>query len=111
VISHRELGQLAATEIRIPLVKLMSSYKRGPYHTCVIRPFISSLLLADDHPVVRDGIHNQMDREEDFSVVGEAATGEEPIRQLRRTRPDVVLLDVPMPAPVPVPVMEALRPR
>jgi DNA-binding NarL/FixJ family response regulator len=60
---------------------------------------------------VRDGIRSRLDREEDFSVVGEAATGEEPIRQLRRTRPDVVLLDVPMPAPVPVPVMEALRPR
>jgi DNA-binding NarL/FixJ family response regulator len=77
----------------------------------VIRPFISPLLLADDHPVVRDGIHNRLDREADLSVVGEAATGEEIIRQARRTRPDVVLLDVAMPAPVPVPVMEALRPR
>jgi DNA-binding NarL/FixJ family response regulator len=69
----------------------------------VIRPFISPLLLADDHPVVRDGIRSRLDREEDFSGVGEAATGEETIRQVRRTRPDVVLMDVAMPGPGPVP--------
>jgi len=67
------------------------------------------ILLADDHPVVRDGIRNRLEREEDFSVVGEAANGEETIRQVRRTRPDVVLLDVAMPGPGAVPVMEALR--
>jgi DNA-binding NarL/FixJ family response regulator len=68
-------------------------------------------LLADDQPVVRDGIHNRLDREEDFSVVGEAANGEETIRQVRRSRPDVVLLDVAMPGPGPVSVIKALRPR
>ena len=67
------------------------------------------ILLADDHPVVRDGIRNRLDREEDLTVVGEAANGEETIRQTRRTRPDVVLLDVAMPGPGAVPVMEALR--
>jgi len=67
------------------------------------------ILLADDHPVVRDGIRNRLDREADLAVVGEAANGEETIRQVRRTRPDVVLLDVAMPGPGPVPVMEALR--
>ncbi len=67
------------------------------------------IFLADDHPVVRDGIRNRLEREEDFSVVGEAANGEETIRQVRRTRPDVVLLDVAMPGPGAVPVMEALR--
>jgi DNA-binding NarL/FixJ family response regulator len=67
------------------------------------------ILLADDHPVVRDGIRNRLDREADLTVVGEAANGEETIRQARRTRPDVVLLDVAMPGPGAVPVMEALR--
>jgi DNA-binding NarL/FixJ family response regulator len=75
----------------------------------VIRPFISPLLLADDHPVVRDGIRNWLDREADLFVVSETATSEEIMRQVRRSRPDVVLLDVAMPGPVPV--MEALRPR
>jgi DNA-binding NarL/FixJ family response regulator len=66
-------------------------------------------LLADDHPAVCDGIRNWLDHEADLSVGGEAATGEEIIRQVRRTRPDVVLLDVAMPGPGPV--MQALRPR
>jgi DNA-binding NarL/FixJ family response regulator len=67
------------------------------------------ILLADDHPVVRDGIRNRLAREEDFVVAGEAANGEEAIRQARRLSPDVVLLDVAMPGPGPVPVMEALH--
>jgi DNA-binding NarL/FixJ family response regulator len=75
----------------------------------VIRPFISPLLLADDHPAVRDGIRNSLDREADLSVVGEAATAEEIIRQARRARPDVVLLEVAMLEPEPM--MQALRPR
>jgi DNA-binding NarL/FixJ family response regulator len=60
---------------------------------------------------VCDGIRSRLDREADLSVVGEAVSGEETIRQLGRTRPDVVLLNVAMPAPVPVPVIKALRPR
>jgi DNA-binding NarL/FixJ family response regulator len=67
------------------------------------------ILLADDHPVVRDGIRNRLAREEDLVVVGEAANGEETIRQARRLHPDVVLLDVAMPGPGAVPVMEALH--
>ncbi len=67
------------------------------------------LLLADDHPVVREGIRNRLAREEDLVVVGEAANGEETIRQARRLQPDVVLLDVAMPGPGAVPVLAALR--
>jgi DNA-binding NarL/FixJ family response regulator len=77
----------------------------------VIRSFIFPLLLADDQPVVHDGIRNRLDREEDLTVVGEAANSEETVHQVRRTCPDVVLLDVAMPGPGLVPVMEALRPR
>lgn len=67
------------------------------------------ILLADDHPVVREGIHNRLSREEDFDVVGEAANGEDVIRQAGQLRPDVILLDVAMPGPGAVPVMEALQ--
>jgi len=67
------------------------------------------ILLADDHPVVREGIHNRLAREKDLAVVGEAANGNETIRQARRLRPDVILLDLAMPGPGAVPVMEALR--
>lgn len=67
------------------------------------------ILLADDHPVVRDGVRDRIGREKDLNVVGEAADGEETIRQAQRLRPDVVLLDVAMPGPGAVTVMEALR--
>lgn len=67
------------------------------------------ILLADDHPVVRDGIRDRVAREEDINVVGEAESGEETITQAQRLRPDIVLLDVAMPGPGAVNVMEALR--
>lgn len=67
------------------------------------------ILLADDHPVVREGIYNRLSREEDFDVVGEAANGEDVIRQAQRLHPDVILLDVAMPGPGAVPVMETLQ--
>jgi DNA-binding NarL/FixJ family response regulator len=67
------------------------------------------IVLADDHPVVRDGIRNRLSREQDLDVVGEAASGEETIRLARRLHPNVVLLDVAMPGPGAVPVMEALH--
>jgi DNA-binding NarL/FixJ family response regulator len=73
-------------------------------HMDVIR-----ILLADDHPVVRDGIRNRLAREKDFVVAGEAANGEDTVRQARRLSPNIVLLDVAMPGPGAVPLMEALR--
>jgi len=66
-------------------------------------------LLADDHPVVREGIRNWLAREDDFVIAGEAANGEETIRQARRLSPDIIVLDVAMPGPGAVPVMESLR--
>jgi hypothetical protein len=84
---------------------------RAVPYLCDTVLYFSSLASRRSKPVVRDGIRNRLDREEDLTVVGEAANGEESIRQVRRTYPDVVLLDVAMPGPGAVPVMEALRPR
>ncbi len=67
------------------------------------------ILLADDHPVVREGIRNRLDGEEDCLVVGEAVNGDEAISLARRLCPDVVLLDVAMPGPGVVPVLDVLR--
>jgi len=67
------------------------------------------ILLADDHPVVREGIRNRLDGEEDCLVVGEAVNGDEAVSLARRLCPDVVLLDVAMPGPGVVPVLEVLR--
>jgi DNA-binding NarL/FixJ family response regulator len=55
------------------------------------------LLLADDHPVVRDGLRGMLASEADFEVVAEAASGAEAVRLTERERPDVVLMDLQMP--------------
>jgi DNA-binding NarL/FixJ family response regulator len=55
------------------------------------------LLLADDHPIVREGIRSRLSRSRHLQIVGEAASGRETIRKARSLRPDVVLLDVSMP--------------
>ncbi|MFC4452858.1 response regulator transcription factor [Deinococcus sonorensis] len=58
---------------------------------------IIRLLLVDDHPVVRKGTRELLDGEADLSVVGEADSGEEAIRQALALTPDVILMDVSMP--------------
>jgi DNA-binding NarL/FixJ family response regulator len=55
------------------------------------------ILLVDDHPVVREGFAAILSAEHDLVVVGEAATGEEAIREAARSDPDVVVLDVRLP--------------
>jgi DNA-binding NarL/FixJ family response regulator len=56
-----------------------------------------SVLLADDQALVRAGFKVLLDVEEDVTVVGEAADGAEAVEQVRRHRPDVVLMDIRMP--------------
>jgi DNA-binding NarL/FixJ family response regulator len=55
------------------------------------------VLVADDHPVVRDGLCTMLAIEDDIDVVGSAADGEEAVRQAKEARPDIILLDVQMP--------------
>jgi len=55
------------------------------------------LLLADDHPVVRDGLVAILSTQPDFAIVGQAATGAEAVRLAAALNPDVILLDLEMP--------------
>jgi DNA-binding NarL/FixJ family response regulator len=55
------------------------------------------ILLVDDHTVLRSGLRALLEAEPDLTVVGEAATGEESLEQVRRVRPDVVVMDLSMP--------------
>ena len=55
------------------------------------------VIVADDHPVVREGLRAMLDAEPDLEVVGEAASGAEAVALTARLRPDVVLMDLRMP--------------
>jgi DNA-binding NarL/FixJ family response regulator len=55
------------------------------------------IVLADDHPIVLNGLRNLIKAECDLDLVGEAATGIEALRVIRETRPDVAVLDISMP--------------
>jgi len=55
------------------------------------------ILLADDHPLLRDGVAGLMADQPDMELVGEASNGREAIDQFRRYRPDISLLDLQMP--------------
>jgi len=56
-----------------------------------------TVLLAEDHKVVRQGIRQFLDRERDIKVVGEASDGEEAVRLTGELKPDIVILDISMP--------------
>lgn len=67
------------------------------------------ILVADDHPVVRDGLITMLETQEDFQVVGQANTGDEALEMARRLNPDVLLLDLEMPDTDGVQVIQQLR--
>jgi DNA-binding NarL/FixJ family response regulator len=56
-----------------------------------------TLLLVDDHPVVRDGLNGMFATDPEFEVVGQAADGSEAIALARKLKPDVILMDLRMP--------------
>lgn len=56
-----------------------------------------TVLVVDDHPVVRDGIVGLLDGQDDLAVVGEAANGREALLHAERLDPDVILMDLRMP--------------
>ncbi len=67
------------------------------------------ILVADDHPVVREGLIAMLSTQADFEIVGEAAHGEEVVQKAKALRPDVVLLDLEMPKMDGVEALRQLR--
>lgn len=55
------------------------------------------VVIADDHPLFRDGLRTMLADHDSTECVGEAATGDEVLARVRDTRPDVVLMDLQMP--------------
>ena len=58
---------------------------------------MTRVFLLDDHEVVRRGVRELLEAEDDIEVVGEAETAEQAINRIPPTRPDVALLDVRLP--------------
>ena len=56
-----------------------------------------SILIADDHDIVRIGLRHMLEVIEAFSIIGEAASGEEALEKAVELKPDIVLMDVRMP--------------
>ena len=65
-----------------------------------------SIMLADDHPVVRRGMQTLLEAEPDFSIVSATGDGLETVRLVERLQPDVLILDLMMPG---LSGLEALR--
>ncbi len=70
------------------------------------RPQSVRILIADDHPIFRDGLKRLLESERGFKVVGEACDGMEAVTMARQLKPEILLLDLAMPRR---PGLEALR--
>lgn len=55
------------------------------------------ILVADDHPLFREGVIHSLGAEPAFQVIAQASSGEEAVEMVQRLRPDLVMLDVTMP--------------
>src|SRR2546427_10209094 len=67
------------------------------------------LALADDHPIVLDGLEGLFRLEPDFQVVARCINGEETLVAVRRHRPDILILDLRMPRGDGLEVLQTLR--
>ena len=61
------------------------------------QPSLATVLLVDDHEMMRDGLREALERSELFQVVGEAGDGAAAVAAAQRLRPDVIIMDVIMP--------------
>lgn len=70
---------------------------------------MTRVLIADDHPLVRQGLSHVLEHHGDLTIVGEAGSADTVLDAVKATSPDVLLLDVNMPGPGFLHVLELLR--
>jgi len=61
------------------------------------KPSLTRILIADDHPIFRDGLKRLLESEHEFKVVGEACDGVDAVKLVRQLKPEILLLDLAMP--------------
>jgi len=105
VVEEREAGADPIHEAREVRAVLrpdpMQEVARMP---ALLRPI--RIVIADDHPIFRDGLRRLLETETDLKVLGEASDGAEAVKLARQLKPDILLLDLAMPKH---PGLEALR--
>jgi len=67
------------------------------------------ILIADDHPLLREGVAAVLEQEQDMELVAEASDGLEAVDQFRHYRPDVTLMDLEMPGMGGIEAIQAIR--
>lgn len=68
-----------------------------------------SVLVVDDHPILREGVAAVLQRQDDMRLVGEAENGAEAVERFRALKPDVVLMDLQMPGLTGLEAIQAIR--
>lgn len=58
---------------------------------------IATVILVDDHPVVRSALKHELEKEADFKVIAEASDGEEAVKLVTELKPDLVIMDIGLP--------------
>src|SRR3990170_6421053 len=74
-----------------------------------MEPMSIRILIVDDHPVTREGLHAALDLENDVVIVGEAESGEDAVEKAGQLTPDVVFMDVRMPGMGGIEATRAIR--
>ena len=91
-IALNDLGERTLKDFDRPIrIYELLATDRAPAEPCI------RVLIADDQALVRTGFRMILEAEKDIEVVGDAADGAEALAEARRTKPDVVLMDVRMP--------------
>ncbi|MDD5368822.1 MAG: response regulator transcription factor [Anaerolineaceae bacterium] len=67
------------------------------------------ILIADDHPLIRSGVHDALDIHPDIEVIGEAIDGDQALQMTEKLHPDVLLLDIHVPGMKTLPILSRLK--